>query len=962
MRASNDWQNRWIVSAACAALLVVGVACATTTPSTPDEPDLAVLADVRVDSQGGMTVVTLEGIGHPLYAAMDESDRLVVDLDAVRPGAVPEEIALVGELVSEVQITAMTDGDGSPFTRVSLAIAEPVEYDVIPEGDDLTIHVIPVTELAADEDVPAAMDTASAMEPERAFTVPAPLPSAEFVAETTAESLEVAARAVPAAPATAITAVQVEQDGAAIHLVADGRLDGAQGFALENPARFVIDAAGIQSQLTQARVDLGGPHVARVRIGQHPDKVRVVLDGAEGETFATAAIEAVEDGLVVALAPVGTGPPAESQPPASPADGMEEPRLDQPASGVQSLEGETQAAASAADDDVETALTGPTTHEPEMDAPAFDPGDASTQVTQVDLLAGAGSHRVVVVTQGAGSYHLFEPDPQTVVVSLPDAVLMPGAEARIAPEPGGPISLVMAFQQPDTDRPEVRVVITRGPGDKPMVTREGSNVVVAFDDAGADAATPPALSTGQDGSAAADKAMAQATAPAAPAVQDGDALEILNEGGLLDGKQYVGRRISLDFKDVEIDDVLRLIAEVSDLNIIAGDDVDGAVTIRLVDVPWDQALDVILLTKGLGFIKVGNVLRIAPQTLLQQEAEARLQERRAKEKLEDLVVKFQPVNYAAVSNVAKMVQRLLSARGTVNTDSRTNTVIIKDIPSVIDESVALIKAIDTPTPQVLIEAKIVEANLDFSRELGTVWGFGMQPNVDAFDADSAIDSSRGTTNFRPHPDPRILEGAGDLNNFVVDNPISSLPTALMNIGAFLLDEQYNVEVQLQAAESTGEGKVISSPRVVTLDNREAEIQQGVAIPYQTFENGDAQLQFIDAVLSLKVKPHITADKSIIMDLEVTRDAPDDSVATGSVGAPAIAKNQAKTETLVRDGQTLVIGGIYTVQKGTRMSRVPYLWQIPVLGYAFRNNAIRDIRKELLIFVTPRIVDMPQLGS
>jgi type IV pilus assembly protein PilQ len=522
----------------------------------------------------------------------------------------------------------------------------------------------------------------------------------------------------------------------------------------------------------------------------------------------------------------------------------------------------------------------------------------------------------------------------------------------------------MAFQQPDVERPEVRVVITRGPGERPLVTREGANVVVAFDSRGSAAQTPPAIS-GETG-AAAHKALAQATAPGAPdmpaSAEEGDALNILHEGGLLDGKQYVGRRISLDFKDVEIDDVLRLIAEVSDLNIIAGDDVSGRVTIRLVDVPWDQALDVILLTKSLGFVKVGNVLRIAPKAMLQSESESRLQERRAKEKLEDLVVKFQPVNYAAVGNVAKMVQRLLSARGTVNTDSRTNTVIIKDIPSVIDESVALIKAIDTPTPQVLIEAKIVEANLDFSRELGTVWGFGVQQLNDAFNTSSGVNPTYGSPNFNPHPDPRILSGTGDLNNFSVDNPISSVPTALVNLGAFLLDEKYNLEVQLQAAESTGEGKVISSPRVVTLDNREAEIQQGVAIPYQTFENGDAQLQFIDAVLSLRVKPHITADKSIIMKLEVTRDAPDDSVATGSVGAPAIAKNQAKTETLVRDGQTLVIGGIYTVQKGTRMSRVPYLWQIPVIGYAFRNNSIRDIRKELLIFVTPRIVDMPQLGS
>ncbi len=955
MSVINDRRSRWLASAFCAAILIGGMACATT-QSASTEPELAVLTDVQVEQQGEMTVVTLEGVGHPLYAAMDDDGRLVLDLAAVRPEGVPEEIALVGSVLEEVDVAAMLDGDGAPFTRVELALDGPFEYDVVPAGDDLTIHVIPAAELAAEDDasgpeIAAVFDTAEA---ESVFTTPTPMASG---AEEASETEAPAQAEVPLAPpATAIMGFEVVSDGTQIHLLANGRLDNAQSFALENPSRLVIDAKGLQSQVDQPRQDLAGPHVASVRIGQHPDKVRVVLDGAEGETFSHAALTPVNDGLLVALAPVSAGPDGFG---ADPMAAAPESRLDHEVVAAETLdepmaveESTEQASAISAEADAMAA---------EMDAaPLVDPGDAATHVKRVDLLQGAGSDRVLIVTEGPGSYNMFEPDPQTVVVSLPDAAILPGADARIAPAPGGPVSLVMAFQQPDVETPEVRVVITRGPGERPVITREGSNVVVAFDSHGSAAATPPAIA-GETG-AAAGNGMAQGEAGLPASAAEGEALDILAEGGLLDGKQYVGRRISLDFKDVEIDDVLRLIAEVSDLNIIAGDDVSGQVTVRLVDVPWDQALDVILLTKGLGFVKVGNVLRLAPQAALQSEAEARLQDRRAKEKLEDLVVKFQPVNYAAVGNVAKMVQRLLSARGTVNTDSRTNTVIIKDIPSVIDESVALIKAIDTPTPQVLIEAKIVEANLDFSRELGTVWGFGVQQLNDAFDTSSGVNPNYGGTNFNPHPDPRILDGAGDLNNFSVDNPISSVPTALVNLGAFLLDEKYNLEVQLQAAESTGEGKVISSPRVVTLDNREAEIQQGVAIPYQTFENGDAQLQFIDAVLSLRVKPHITADKSIIMKLEVTRDAPDDSVATGSVGAPAIAKNQAKTETLVRDGQTLVIGGIYTVQKGTRMSRVPYLWQIPVIGYAFRNNSIRDIRKELLIFVTPRIVDMPQLGS
>ncbi|MBW2235260.1 MAG: type IV pilus secretin PilQ [Deltaproteobacteria bacterium] len=956
MSANNDRRSRWLANAFCAAILIGGVACATT-QSASTEPELAVLTDVQVEQRGEMTVVTLEGVGHPLYAAMDDDGRLVLDLAAVRPEGVPEEIALVGGVLEEVDVAAMQDGDGAPFTRVELALDGPFEYDVVPHGDDLTIHVIPGAELAAEDDasgpeIAAVFDTAEA---ESVFTTPTPMASG--AEETFEPEAPAQAEAPLAPPATAITGFEIDSDGTHIHLLANGRLDGTESFALENPARLVIDASGIESQVDQPRLDVAGPHVASVRIGQHPDKVRVVLDGAEGETFSHVSLTPLNDGLLVALAPVSAGPEGLD---AEPMAAAPEARLDHEGVAVESLEAPMAAQESAEEASAISAEADALAAEMDT-APLVDPGDAATHVTRVDLLQGAGSDRVVIVTEGPGSYNMFEPDPQTVVVSLPDAAILPGADARIAPEPGGPVSLVMAFQQPDVETPEVRVVITRGPGERPLVTREGANVVVAFDSHGSAAVTPPAITAGTG--AAADKGLAQATAPGLPAsAAEGDALDILHEGGLLDGKQYVGRRISLDFKDVEIDDVLRLIAEVSDLNIIAGDDVSGQVTVRLVDVPWDQALDVILLTRALGFVKVGNVLRIAPRSMLQSEAEGRLQERRAKEKLEDLVVKFQPVNYAAVGNVAKMVQRLLSARGTVNTDSRTNTVIIKDIPSVIDESVALIKAIDTPTPQVLIEAKIVEANLDFSRELGTVWGFGVQQLNDGFDTGSGVNPNFGSTNFNPHPDPRILDGAGDLNNFSVDNPISSVPTALVNLGAFLLDEKYNLEVQLQAAESTGEGKVISSPRIVTLDNREAEIQQGVAIPYQTFENGDAQLQFIDAVLSLRVKPHITADRSIIMKLEVTRDAPDDSVATGSVGAPAIAKNQAKTETLVRDGQTLVIGGIYTVQKGTRMSRVPYLWQIPVIGYAFRNNSIRDIRKELLIFVTPRIVDMPQLGS
>ena len=495
-------------------------------------------------------------------------------------------------------------------------------------------------------------------------------------------------------------------EGTVLVLKGDGRIDGASSFTLDNPSRLVLDIPGVQNAVTTPRIDVGSAEVARVRVAQHDGKVRVVIDsGSTASSFAGRRIEPSSDGLVVTLA----GNPATDQAAASaPATTAAAPAADTP----------TESAQATATAPAQSAAPAPTIH----------------QVTGVKLDTQADKHRVEIDADATVKYQVMRPDKETIVVSLRNAALADGAQTKIAPEQPGPVSLVTAFAQPKTKRPEVRVVIKRATGAKPTVTRDGDALFIDFPVGDAVAAKPPMLATPAEASTAAaapapdsgapHKAMAQASKAAAPAsMETGNAADILQEGGLVNGKEYTGRRISLDLKEVDINDVLRLIAEVSDLNVIAGDEVTGKVTIRLVDVPWDQALDVILLTRGLGFVRVGSVLRIAPNEQLKTEEEARLQERRSHEKLEDLTVKLQPVNYANVEEVEKMVKKLLTARGVVNVDKRTNTVIIKDIPSVIDEATALLKAIDTQTPQVLIEAKIVEASLNFSRDIGTTWGF-----------------------------------------------------------------------------------------------------------------------------------------------------------------------------------------------------------------------------------------------
>jgi len=814
----------------------------------------------------------------------------------------------------------------------------------------------------------------------------------------------------PAKPATTLTglAAQALEGGALITLAADGTLDNVEVFTLADPARLVIDVQGIKAAPAAKNVKLDSPFVSGVRVGAHAAKLRIVVDGGaqagdfagrqvmpgatglfvaigDGEPLAaamTAAIDAAEASHVASMSMLASHAPASA--PAAPATA---PMVDETEIAEETTE-PTEA-------EVVATATAPET------APAPAATEGTIEVYGLSFERLESMDRTAILADRPVTFTTYSPDASTLVVRIPNARISEQASDKLFPEQGGPVSMIQAFQQPDVSVPEVRVVFTRAAGQKPALSTHASTLFVDFDDLGVAAAAPPAFPGSGDGQApsaaepavandstgdapaamagesmaqapAMDEAMPQAVEPAAmaaaealfaepapapapmaaapAAVEVPAAIEVLEEGGLIDGKEYRGRRVSLDFKDVAIADVLRLIAEVSDLNIIAGDEVSGNVTIRLVEVPWDQALDVILMTKGLGFVRVGNVLRIAPADVLKAEEEVRLQERRNKEKLEDLEVKLLPVNYAKVKDIEGLVRRLLSARGTVNLDQRTNTLIIKDISSVIDEASALVAAIDTQTPQVMIEAKIVEANLDFSRELGSVWGIQTQQFEDPFDPDTLRDDL-GSEDFRFIDD----------NNVAFANPITAIPTGLMTIGALILDEDFRVDAQIQAAESTGDGKVVSSPRIVTLDNKEAMIQQGVSIPFQTFEGGDAKLEFIDAVLSLIVTPHITADQSIIMQIEVTRNAPDSTVPTPT-GSPAIAKNVAETNTLVKDGQTLVLGGIYTIEKSQRQSRVPYLHRIPVVGNLFKNNEITDSRKELLVFVTPRIVRIPEMAA
>jgi type IV pilus assembly protein PilQ len=434
-------------------------------------------------------------------------------------------------------------------------------------------------------------------------------------------------------------------------------------------------------------------------------------------------------------------------------------------------------------------------------------------------------------------------------------------------------------------------------------------------------------------------------------------------GPARDGKRYEGRRIDLDLKNADIHNVLRLLAEVGNVNVITADDVGGSITIKMKSVPWDQALDIILGAKGLGMVRKGNLIRVAPQSVLEKEREMAIARQKQQVELAPLETRLIPVSYATAGTLSARAKELLSPRGTAAVDARTNTLVVRDVSGNLDDVEELVRSLDSQTPQVLIEARIVEANTSFSHDVGIQWGgsviassatgnpTGLVFPSDVTVAGGATDGQTPTAGLSPFtarvPNP----------NFVVNFPAPAGTGQGGAIGLSLgsLAGNFNLAVRLSAFETTGHVRIISSPRILTLDNHAATISQGTSIPFSQVSAQGVQTAFQEAKLSLNVTPHVTSDGAVSMDVSISRDEPDFNQ-TSARGDPTIQKRSASTALLVQDGHTAVIGGIYTRNTGYGMQRVPFFGEIPIIGLLFRHSTNRDGRTEMLIFLTPRIVN------
>jgi type IV pilus assembly protein PilQ len=451
--------------------------------------------------------------------------------------------------------------------------------------------------------------------------------------------------------------------------------------------------------------------------------------------------------------------------------------------------------------------------------------------------------------------------------------------------------------------------------------------------------------------------MLQAQPPAPPvAVAPPAALptptEQLNSGSR--GRQFSGHPISLDFQGADLRAVLRTFAEISGLNIVIDPAVQGTVDVALRDVPWDQALDIILRANKLGYSVDGTIVRIAPNTVLKIEEDERKALLESQTDASQLGTLQRVLSYAKGEEVATLLKsaNVLTKRGQANVDPRTNTLIVRDVPSQFPEITSLIDGIDRAQPQVEIEARIVQTNKSYARALGVQWGFGGRVDPSLGNTTNLAFPNNGSLTGRAGPTQGPATGATTAQPTAVNLPATGA-TSAVGLALGSVNGAFNLDVALSALESSGNGRLLSTPRVTTQNNVAAEMTQGVQIPIQTVSNNTVTVSFKDAALTLKVTPQITSANTVIMLISVENATPDFSRQVNNI--PPINTQRANTQVLVSDGQTTVIGGIYVSSSTTTSDKTPGLGNVPLLKWLFKRDRVDESNTELLIFITPRII-------
>jgi type IV pilus assembly protein PilQ len=969
-----------IASAAAAAAIVAG--CTASRPAKVVQAQPAGHSTASADARSSATTtkpteiraleiregapevyVDLKASAAPVWTSYRNAQgQVVIELPNTVAAASVTDLSPGEGLISSLKVQRETDGN-RPLTRLVVETRQEVEHTVTAENLDLHVRLAPVDgdkRAALSPSMapsPATVEKVEKVEPEpipppppvpatapaasSASSASAPAPAAPAAEPTpaTPATPAIAERSAPsAAPstvsagpagtpeqpavapaprgasATRLNAIEVSSSGgsgggAVIRIAGDGEFP-YQTFALGDPARFVIDLSGVMNHSSRSTVAVDHGLVQRVRVAQFkpmPQPVaRVVFDLRHGTV---PHIERTAQALVVTFAGADNGA-------ASGSSGGSSATMSSPAP-----EPAVSAAASAPAPEpapmpsTSTSSTSPTSSKAAKSDPSQGTEIAATSSTEPPpppapsrTSKKSRKNRSAAATTATAS-------------TLP--AVSPGSASDLTPSGVAPASTVASVSTPN-----IKAVSSthRNDGLNPPAP---AGTVLASTATGSGKQQPSDLQLNR----APGAAMGGTASPA-----ESFASQTVGQQG---ERTYVGEPIDLKVTNADVTDVLRTFAQLSGLNIVVQPGVTGTVTAEMENVPWDQALEQVLKINKLGYELEGNVMRIAPTSILRDEAKERQELSAARALAVPLRTIMKPLSYARAQDIAQLLKTgeagLLSQRGSVIVDTRTNTLIIKELPNYLDTVIAVIEQLDTPEPQVMIEARIIETTKNYDRNVGIKWSFN-----------GVADAAHGNTTGLVFPNNGTVTGNVDVSG-------SSGNLLGIHLGNVL--NTFTLDAALQAAEDEGLVHILSAPKVATLNNQRASIQSGLQIPIQTIANNTVTVQFVNATLRLDVTPQVTAEGTILMDIDISKREPLTAfLVPGATNAP-ISTKDAHTRLVVRDGGTAVIGGIYKVTNNDAQSRIPGLANIPILGNLFKNRSRSDSNDELLIFITPRVIKL-----
>ena len=870
------------------------------------------LLSVAMDTEASAPTVLIKtkspvGYRYTIYDSEDPN-RVIIDFPAMDITSEQKDLLSIQQgAVQELRIAKFELASGD-LARVEILLAQGAEYQVKLDGAEFRVAF-------ADDSV------AVSAAPEN--------PKSEVVTET--KSLLPVNTDSSTSPATMLEQI-VFAPGQA-QLQGNGEVGKHRYFAMSDPPRLVVDLYDITPGF-DGRVLKANGSFSKVRVGTHPDKTRLVFDAATASMPEYEIVKRATDYLVLwgdslGLAANVTKPMASKVV----ANSSTEVAMDE------AVEKKTVVANS----------NGPVS----VQSLDFENSEEQSQI----IVGLSNAAEVVAPTEQEGVVH-FDIKQATL-----DQALRHSIDTSAFPSA---VSTVTPYEVKTKYGTDVRVAVQLK-GDATYVLEQDENLVKLVVDNGEYAVAMPAASENQELDVAESED---------DFITDEDELVDADEGFVTEeddfsdddideddemdwgeeededtastmkakAEKYTGEKISLVFDSADVRSILQLIGDVSGLNILASGDVGGNVTLRLTDVPWDQALELVLETAGLGKRQEGNVLRILPIEKMRDEEQAKIEAEQMRVDQGVLESRVYPISYASVEDMEGYLDNLKSDRGSIVADSRNKQLIVRDVAPVHDQMAEMVAHIDKPERQVMIEARIVEANTNFSKDLGVQWNFDYQDS----------DIGRGEV---PNQNWNMLTnstGMGGSFWIPVTDPASAGFATEMIFGA--LDGNLDIGLRLSALESSGDVRVISTPRVTTLNGQSASISQGTKIPYATVGDAGTNIEFEDAELKLEVTPEINPDGSIILDISASSSAIGSAVPVAGGLAMSIDAKDAQTKVLVRDGQTTVIGGVFIEDERDSNTGVPILKDIPIIGDLFKSTSKASSRKELLIFITPRIVE------